>query len=110
MNLSKTRRLAMLLAVVAVLVLALAPASVAAIDRRSGERIVIDASETIPDDLLVTAATVIINGRVVGDVVAMAQTIEINGVIEGDLLAIGGGVVLNGTVTDDVRVAAAIVR
>lgn len=110
MNLSKTRRLAALLAIVAVLVLALAPASVAAIDRRSGERIVIDASETIPDDLLVTAATVIINGRVVGDVVAMAQTIEINGVIEGDLLAIGGGVVLNGTVTDDARVAAAIVR
>lgn len=110
MNLSKARRLAALLAMAAALVLALAPASVAAIDRRSGERVVIDASETISDDLLVTAATVIINGRVVGDVVAMAQTIEINGVIEGDLLAMGGGVVLNGTVADDVRVAAGIVR
>ncbi len=110
MNLSKARRLAALLAMVAMLILALTPASVAAIDRRSGERVVIDASETIPDDLLVTAATVIINGRVVGDVVAMAQTIEINGVIEGDLLAMGGGVVLNGTVADDVRVAAGIVR
>jgi hypothetical protein len=110
MNWSKTRRLAMLLAIVVVLVLALTPASVAAVDRRAGERVVIGANETITDDLLVTATTVIIDGRVVGDVVAMAQTIEINGVIEGDLLAIGGGVVLNGTVTDDVRVAAAIVR
>ncbi|MFQ3683547.1 bactofilin family protein [Roseiflexus sp.] len=107
---SKTRRLAMLLAIVALLVLALAPASVAAVDRRSGDRVVIGANETITGDLLVTAATVIIDGRVVGDVVAVAQTIEINGVIEGDLLAGGGGVILNGTVTDDVRVAAAIVR
>lgn len=110
MNWSKTRRLAALLAIVAVLTLALTPASVAAIDRRSGDRVVIGANETITDDLLVTATTVIIDGRVVGDVVAMAQTIEINGVIEGDLLAVGGGVIVNGTVSDDVRVAAAIVR
>ncbi|MGB9755065.1 hypothetical protein [Roseiflexus castenholzii] len=110
MNVSKAHRLAMPLTMAVLLVLALAPARVAAVDRRSGDRVVIGANEIIADDLLVTATTLIIDGRVVGDVVAMAQTIEINGVIEGDLLSVGGGVVLNGTVTDDARVAAGIVR
>lgn len=107
---SKTHRLAILLAIVPILVLALVPAGVAAVDRRSGDRVVIGANETVTGDLLVTATTVVIDGRVVGDVVALAQTIEINGVIEGDLLAGSGGIILNGTVTDDARVAAAIVR
>jgi len=112
MNLKRSRTVhpALLLAMAVALLLVLTPSTVAAIDRRTGEQVVIDASETITDDLIVTATTVTVNGRVIGDVVTMAQTVEINGVIEGDLLALGGGVVVNGTVTDDVLVGAAIIR
>lgn len=110
MRRSRVRGLVALLAVLAVLMFALAPAPAAAVDRRSGDRVVIGANETITDDLIVTAGTVVIDGRVVGDVVAMGQTIEINGTVEGDVFAVGGGVTLAGTVTDDMRVAAAVVR
>ena len=112
MNLKRSRTVhpALLLAMAVALLLVLTPSTVAAVDRRTGEQVVIDASETITDDLIVTAATVTINGRVIGDVVTMAQTVEINGVIEGDLFALCGGVVVNGTVTDDVLVGAAIIR
>jgi cytoskeletal protein CcmA (bactofilin family) len=106
---SRTNRL-VLLAMAAVFLLVLTPSTVAAIDRRTGEQVVIDTGETITDNLIVTATTVTINGRVIGDVVTMAQAVEINGVIEGDLFALGGGVVVNGTVTDDVLVGAAIIR
>ncbi|MBO9326527.1 MAG: hypothetical protein J7463_14485 [Roseiflexus sp.] len=43
---SRTNRL-VLLAMAAVLLLVLTPSTVAAVDRRTGERVVIDASETI---------------------------------------------------------------
>ncbi len=110
MRQSRVREPAVLLATLVVLLVALAPAPAAAVDRRSGDRVVIGANEIITDDLLVTAGTVVIDGRVVGDVVAMGQTIEINGTVEGDVFAAGGGVTLAGTVTDDMRVAAAVVR
>lgn len=104
-----SRSIASLLALI-VLILAFAPGSVAALDRRPGDRVVIGANEIITDDLVVTGETVVIDGRVLGDVVAAAQTVEINGVVEGDVFAVGGGVIVNGTVTDDLRVAAAGIR
>lgn len=106
---SKTVHLA-LLVMTAVLLFVLTPAMATATDRRTGERVVIEASETINDNLIVSATTVTINGRVIGDVVTRAQTVEINGVIEGDLFAVGGGAVVNGTVTHNVFVTAVIIR
>ena len=58
---SRTVHPALLLAMAVALLLVLTPSTVAAIDRRTGEQVVIDASETITDDLIVTAATVTIN-------------------------------------------------
>jgi hypothetical protein len=72
---SRTNRL-VLLAMAAVFLLVLTPSTVAAIDRRTGEQVVIDTGETITDNLIVTATTVTINGRVIGDVVTMAQPLK----------------------------------
>ena len=49
MNLKRSRTVhpALLLVMVVVLLLVLTPSTVAAIDRRTGEQVVIDASETI---------------------------------------------------------------
>ncbi len=99
-----------LLVMTAVLLLVLTLAMVTATDRRTGKRVVIEASETINDNLIVSATTVTINGRVIGDVVTRAQTVKINGVIKGDLFAVSGGVVVNGTVTHNVFVTAVIIR
>lgn len=99
---------AALLALLALALLLTAPAGARAVERRTGDTVVVPADEVIADDLVVAANTVIINGTVTGDVVVTAQSVEINGTVEGDLLAMGGGVAINGTVEDDARVAGAV--
>lgn len=81
--------------------LAVVPARAA--DTRSGQDVVIAASEVINDNLYVSANTVTIDGTVKGDLTAIAQRITINGTVEGDVLSASQSAVVNGTVGGDMR-------
>lgn len=74
---------------------------------RSGQDVVIPASETINDDLYVTASSFTLDGTVKGDVIVFAQTITINGRVEGSLIAAGQTIVVNGVVKGSARIAGA---
>lgn len=106
------RRLAVLLAMALAFVGAVAGPAIPAqaMERRTGETITVQASETIQDDLVVSGRNVRIDGRVRGDVYAFAQSITVAGVIEGDLIAAGAQVTLLGQVQGDVRAAGATVQ
>lgn len=82
---------------------AAAPAQAA--DIRSGERVVIDATTVIDDDLYVTAREVVIDGTVKGDVYAFGNNVIINGNVERDVIAGGQSVIINGTIGDTLRAA-----
>ncbi len=98
------RRLWLLMVVVVALI-----ASVAGIARAaefgSGDSYVLPAGSTVEDDLYVSAETVTIDGKVIGDLIAFGGLIEVNGEVTGDVIAAGGGVSINGKVGDDVRAA-----
>ncbi|HWQ11532.1 MAG TPA: polymer-forming cytoskeletal protein [Roseiflexaceae bacterium] len=102
--------LAAALAALALALLAATPAPAAAVDRRSGNRVVVGAGEVVEDDLIVAGDSFVLDGRVQGDLIVTAGRIEINGVVQGDLIAAGGAVTLAGTVEDDVRIAGATLR
>lgn len=93
---------ALLVACLGVLLLTATPSAQAA-DIRSGERVVIDASTVIADDLYVTADEVVIDGTVKGDVYAFGSTVTINGNVERDVIAGGQEVFINGTIGDTLR-------
>jgi cytoskeletal protein CcmA (bactofilin family) len=79
-----------------------------AFDGRSGDKVVIPASESINDDLYVGANEFTLDGTVNGDVIAFAQMVTINGTVNGDLMTAGQTVVVNGTVTGDIRMAGSV--
>lgn len=97
------RGLALLLA--ALLVLALVPAPVAADETRTGGTVVVEADETVDDDLTVFAGSVIVRGTVEGDVTAFAGNVFVDGEVNGNLHAFAGNVRINGTVTGDANAA-----
>jgi len=79
-----------------------------AFDGRSGDQVVIGASEVINDDLYVGANSFTLDGTVNGDVVAFAQMVTINGTVNGDFISGAQTVVVNGTVTGDIRMAGSV--
>jgi cytoskeletal protein CcmA (bactofilin family) len=81
-----------------------------AMQRRSGDSVVIASDEVVDDDLYVVARSVSIEGVVRGDVVTAAREVELLGVVEGDLVAVGEKVVVEGRVGDDLRAAGAVVE
>jgi len=88
---------------VAVLVLIAGTAGVALAEEvRSGGVVVIEAGETVSDDLVVTAGTVVVEGRVDGDLTATAGSVIVEGTVDGDLTATAGSVTVAGTVGGDV--------
>lgn len=89
----------------AALVLALVPAPVAADETRTGGTVVVEAGETVDDDLTAFAGTVVIRGAVEGDVTAFAGNVFVNGEVNGSLDAFAGNVRINGTVTGDANAA-----
>jgi cytoskeletal protein CcmA (bactofilin family) len=100
--------LAVLLAALAVMLQPVAPAH--ALDRRSGESIVVRADEVVPDNLAVAGRLVRIDGRVAGDVYAFAQNITVTGVIEGDLIVAAQQAIVDGQILGSVRAAGATVQ
>ncbi len=79
-----------------------------AYDGRSGDKIVIQSSDVINDDLYVGANEFVLDGTVNGDVVAFAQTVTVNGTVNGDLITAAQTVVVNGVVTGGIRMAGSV--
>ena len=89
-------RLVLLVLLAGVLMVAVQPANAAEI--RQGDQIVIEEGEVIDDDLLVSAESVIVNGRVTGDLLAGGAHIVVNGVVEGSAVLTGQDVTVNGEI------------
>lgn len=99
-------RLLVALAVLS-LVVAVAPATVAAqSDGATGATVVVEEDETV-DSLEAVAGTVLIEGTVTGDVDAVAGDVRIaeTGTVEGDLESAAGSVTIDGTVDGTMEAA-----
>ena len=105
---SKTRKFFSILTLLILLTLTFAT-PVYAFDGRSGDKVTVNASDVINDDLYVGANELVMDGTVNGDVLAGGQMITINGTVNGDVMAAGQTVVINGTVTGSVRAAGAVI-
>jgi len=95
------RRFAVALVLAVVVTLSVVPAPVAADETRSGGTVVVDADETVDDDLTAFAGTVVVRGTVDGDLTAFAGNVFVDGEVTGDLDAFAGNVRINGTVSGD---------
>lgn len=71
---------------------------------RSGDTVIIPASETVPHDLYVAAGEVHIDGRIEGDLFVAGGTIDVTGPVTGDLFIGGGTVTVSGPVGRHLRV------
>ena len=90
------------LSLVLLFVLAAVPAAFAA-DARTDDKVIIEAGETVNDDLYVAGETVQIDGTVNGDVIVGASTVIVNGTVNGDLMGGASEIIINGSVNDDIR-------
>lgn len=82
----------------------------AAMDIRTGDRIVVEANEVIEDDLLAAGRIVDIKGAVTGDVIAFAESITIGGSVGGSVMTAGRTVTVEGPVAGTVRAAGQSLR
>lgn len=96
--------LAVFLVVLVSLCVMAAPAM--AMDWRQSDRAVIGKDEVIDDDVSLTGASIIIDGKINGDVFAFGNSIVVNGSVNGNLIAAGDRVDIKGTVTGSVFGAA----
>jgi cytoskeletal protein CcmA (bactofilin family) len=105
---SNTHKLLSIAAILSLLTLTLAtPAH--AFDGRQGDKVVIQATEVVNDDLYVGANEFVLDGTVNGDVICGGKTITINGTVNGNLLAAGQDVIVKGTITGDILAAGSAV-
>jgi cytoskeletal protein CcmA (bactofilin family) len=72
---------------------------------RSGREVTVPAGETVQGDLIASAGTVRIDGRVDGDLVASGGQVTVAGTVTGDLLAAAGSTTVSGQVDGDARIA-----
>jgi cytoskeletal protein CcmA (bactofilin family) len=72
---------------------------------RSGQTVTVPASETVQGDLIASAGTVRVDGRVDGDLVASGGQVTVTGTVTGDVLAAAGSTTISGQVDGDVRIA-----
>jgi cytoskeletal protein CcmA (bactofilin family) len=89
------------------LVLALWITPVAALERRSGDNVGLEAGQTVDDDLALAGTTITVAGRVTGDLFVAGTTIIIapTAQIDGDVFAAGTTVTVNGTINGSLRSA-----
>lgn len=97
----------MAVACAALLVLSATPMleirTVSAAELRSGQNLVVRASETIQDDLYAAGQSVQILGTIEGDLVVAANQVSVTGSVNGDLIVLGGTVAISGPVYGVVR-------
>jgi hypothetical protein len=72
---------------------------------RTGDTVIVPASETWHGDLYVLGGRVTVEGIVDGDLTALAGEVDVTGTVNGDLLAAGGNISISGSVGGDVRIA-----
>jgi cytoskeletal protein CcmA (bactofilin family) len=70
---------------------------------RSGREVTIAAGETVQGDLIASAGTVRIDGRVDGDLVASGGQVVVAGTVTGDVLAGAGSTTISGEVGGNLR-------
>jgi cytoskeletal protein CcmA (bactofilin family) len=78
--------------------------------RRSGREVVIPAGETVQGDLIASAGTVRVDGRVDGDLVASGGQVTVAGTVTGDALVGAGSTLVSGEVDGDLRIGAGQAR
>jgi hypothetical protein len=71
----------------------------------TGSDVTITADETIGHDVYVFGGTLLSNGTINGDIVVAAGNVDVNGPVNGDVLVAGGRIVIAGPITGDVRAA-----
>ena len=71
--------------------------------RRAGREVVIPAGETVQGDLIASASTVRVDGRVDGDLVASGGQVIVAGTVTGDALIGAGSSTISGEVDGDLR-------
>jgi cytoskeletal protein CcmA (bactofilin family) len=77
---------------------------------RSGREVTIPAAETVQGDLIASAGTVRVDGRVDGDLVASGGQVIVAGTVTGDVLVGAGSTTISGEVGGDVRAGAGQAR
>jgi cytoskeletal protein CcmA (bactofilin family) len=77
---------------------------------RSGREVTVPAAETVQGDLVASAGTVRIDGRVDGDLMASGGQVIVEGAVTGDVLVGAGSATISGEVGGDVRVGAGQVQ
>jgi cytoskeletal protein CcmA (bactofilin family) len=96
------RTRALVTALVAVVLVATVPATVAAQDTRTGGTVVVERGETVTGDLTVAAGNLVVRGTVRGDLTALSGNVNVPGRVTGDLTAFAGNVRVTGTVGGEV--------
>jgi cytoskeletal protein CcmA (bactofilin family) len=77
---------------------------------RSGREVTVPAGQTVQGDLIASAGTVRIDGRVDGDLVASGGQVIVAGTVTGDVLAGAGSTTISGEVGGDLRAGAGQAR
>lgn len=90
-----------------VLLLGLAGTALA-VEVRGNDTITIGKSEVIDDDLVVSGATVVVDGVINGDLIVAGRDIIVNGTVNGSLVMVGRTLALNGHVSGAVYSAGAV--
>jgi anti-sigma factor RsiW len=101
----RLRRFATIAVVMSALALALAlPQPASAVEVRRGESVLVPAAEVIHTDLIVSGASVRVDGTVEGDLIAFTGMLIVTGHVTGDIIAFTGQMRMEGTVDGNIRV------
>ncbi len=103
------RFLAISMTLAAMLILMVA-APVAAQTTESGDNVIIEAGETIDDDLFIGGNKVKIDGTVNGDVFVGATEVVINGTVNGNVFGGGSIVTINGEINGSVFIGGQLIN
>jgi hypothetical protein len=69
-----------------------------AMDQRTADQVVVKRDEVINDNVLLTGASIVVDGTINGDLLAFGDSIVINGTLNGNLIAAGNQIHLNGQI------------
>ncbi len=97
------RRWTTFAAVMSVLVALATPTTAGAAELRHAESFTLEKGEVIKNDLILTGATVRIDGTVDGDLIVFCQSLTMNGHVTGDVIAFAQLLRIRGPVDGNVR-------
>jgi len=71
--------------------------SAQAAEIQTAEKYILDSNDIVPDNLIVAAGMIRINGQVEGDLIVAGGQVQISGLIAGDVIAAGGSIIIDET-------------